>query len=107
VVKVVRNVQGEALYFSRQAIPFLRDLKPDEWLKKAIFFKHVGIYAYRVDVLKQIALLESSVLETSENLEQLRWLENGYKIKLGITDYEGIGVDTPDDLAKLINNACE
>jgi len=107
VVKVVRKLNGDALYFSRQAIPFLRDEKTDEWLKQAVFFKHLGIYAFRVEVLKQIARLKASALEQAEKLEQLRWLENGYSIKLGITDYEGIGVDTPDDLAKLINKVCE
>ncbi len=107
VVKVVRKLNGDALYFSRQAIPFLRDEKTDDWLKQALFFKHLGIYAFRVEVLKQITRLKASALEQAEKLEQLRWLENGYSIKLGITDYEGVGVDTPDDLAKLINKACE
>lgn len=107
VVKVVRKLNGDALYFSRQAIPFLRDEKTDDWLKQAVFFKHLGIYAFRVEVLKQITRLKASALEQAEKLEQLRWLENGYSIKLGITDYEGVGVDTPDDLAKLINKVCE
>ena len=107
VVKVVQNLQGEALYFSRHPVPFLRDVSSDKWLDKAIFYKHLGMYAYRTEILKEINQLSPTFLEQSEKLEQLRWLENGFKIKLGITDYTGIGIDTPDDLIKLINKICD
>jgi len=107
VVKVVRDLNGLALYFSRQPIPYLRDVPKEDWLNKSSFFKHLGLYAYRTDILEQIVKLEPSPLEQFEKLEQLRWLENGFKIRLNLTDYKGVGVDTPDDLAKLINNPCE
>ena len=107
VVKVVRNLKGEALYFSRQPIPFLRDVPPDKWLEKASFYRHLGLYAYRTAVLKKINELPPSPLEQNEKLEQLCWLENGFNIKLGITDYKGVGIDTPEDLSKLINNPCD
>jgi len=105
-VKVVTGTQKQALYFSRQAIPFVRDIKSDQWHGKTSFFKHLGIYAYRTSVLKEIVLLPPGKLEQAEKLEQLRWLENGYIIKAEITDYKGIGVDTPEDLTKLINKIC-
>ncbi len=107
VVKVVRNLNGEAIYFSRQPIPFLRDIPADDWPKKATFYRHMGLYAYRTDILKKINQLTPTFLEQSEKLEQLCWLENGYNIKLGVTDYSGIGIDSPEDLAKLINNPCD
>lgn len=96
VVKLVKNVAGEALYFSRFAIPYLRN-NVDH-----IFFKHIGMYAYRSDILGKITRLPVSSLERAESLEQLRWLENGYKIKVAETDQETIGVDTPEDLEKAI-----
>ena len=106
-VKVVMDVNGFALYFSRHAIPYVRDAKEAEWIEKQDFFKHLGLYAYRSDVLKNIVTLQSSRLEQAESLEQLRWLENGYSVHMSITDYEARGIDTPEDLAKLINNSCE
>ncbi len=105
-VKVVTGTQQQALYFSRQAIPFVRGENPENRLGKIDFYKHLGIYAYRTSVLKKIVLLPPGKLEQAEKLEQLRWLENGFVIKVGITDYEGVGVDTPEDLAKLINKIC-
>ena len=105
-VKVVVGVQKQALYFSRQAIPFVRGESQGAWIQKADFYKHLGIYAYRNSALKKIVLLPPGKLEAAENLEQLRWLENDFVIKVGITDYEGIGVDTPEDLTKLINKIC-
>ena len=98
-VKVVLDVNGKALYFSRHPIPFMRNV-PDvnEWLSNRCFYKHIGIYAYRTDTLREIASLPQSGLEKAESLEQLRWLENGYKIKVGYSDCETIGIDTPSDL---------
>ncbi len=106
MVKVVIGRQKQALYFSRQAVPFVRGEKPENWLKKISFLKHLGIYAYRTNVLKKIAILPPGKLELSEKLEQLRWLENGFVIKVEITDYDGVGIDTPEDIAKLINKIC-
>lgn len=96
--KVVLNAKQQAVYFSRSVIPYCRGEKPQEWLKKQTYYKHIGLYAYRADVLKEITTLPQSPLELSESLEQLRWIENGYAIKVGITDEETIGVDTPADL---------
>lgn len=96
VVKLVKSVNKEALYFSRHAIPFLRN-KVDH-----TFFKHIGMYAYRTDILEKITKLQVSPLEKAESLEQLRWLENGYRIKVAETEQETIGVDTPEDLDKAI-----
>ena len=99
--KVVVNRRMEALYFSRSVIPFIRGKeKGDLWLAQHTFFKHIGLYAYRSDVLREITQLPQSSLELAESLEQLRWLENGYKIKVGISDVETIGIDTPEDLAR-------
>jgi 3-deoxy-manno-octulosonate cytidylyltransferase (CMP-KDO synthetase) len=98
VVKVVSNSNRNALYFSRSAIPFLRGINSNEWLQKADFYKHIGIYAYRKHVLKQLVQLPLSPLEIAESLEQLRWLEAGYTIRVLPTHYPGIGIDHPDDL---------
>lgn len=103
-VKVVRGLQNQALYFSRSTIPFIRGAEQNEWLDKGNFLKHLGLYAYRTPVLKAIAQLAPGKLEISENLEQLRWLENGFRISVELTDKEGISIDTPNDLAKLINS---
>ena len=107
VVKVVMGSQGRALYFSRQTIPFVRGSEPEIWLEKNTFYKHIGIYAYRANILKKINALEVTQLEKTEKLEQLRWLENNLVIRLGITDYKGVGIDTPEDITKLINNSCD
>jgi 3-deoxy-manno-octulosonate cytidylyltransferase (CMP-KDO synthetase) len=101
VVKVVLTMRKQALYFSRQAIPFVRDVPKADWLGKAEFYKHIGIYAYRNDVLKQIVKLPVNVLEQTEKLEQLRWLGYGYKIVACETSHDSIGVDTPEDLKNL------
>lgn len=106
VVKVVVASDKRALYFSRQAIPYLRDIPQNEWLEKAEFYKHIGIYGFRRNVLKEISNLKPAKLERSESLEQLRWLEAGYGIKTEKTDFEGIAVDSPEDLLKLTNNTC-
>jgi len=98
--KVVVNKNWNALYFSRSIIPFTRNHDKTDWLKHHTYYKHIGLYAYRADVLKEITSLPQSSLELAESLEQLRWLENGYTIKVGITDVETIGIDTPEDLMK-------
>lgn len=100
--KVILNKNSEAIYFSRSIIPYIRDVHHTEWLDKHIFYKHIGMYAYRADILKKITLLPQSNLELAESLEQLRWIENGYKIKVGLTDIETIGIDTPEDMQKAI-----
>lgn len=102
IVKVVLTMRKQALYFSRQAIPHVRGVEENEWLNHASFYKHIGLYAYRSDVLQQIIRLPVSPLENTEKLEQLRWLGYGYKICATITDYESIGIDTPEDLEKAI-----
>lgn len=96
--KVVVNKNMNALYFSRSIIPYQRNAEKDEWLKNHVYYKHIGLYAYRTNVLKEITSLPQSPLELAESLEQLRWLENGYTIKVGISEVETIGIDTPQDL---------
>jgi len=102
VVKAVVAKHGNALYFSRSPVPHIRNTPEDEWLQKAKFFKHIGIYAYRTDILEKLTQLETSSLEKSESLEQLRWLENGYSIKTTETKSETIGIDTPEDLQRAL-----
>lgn len=98
--KVVLDKQSRAIYFSRSVIPYLRGVEQEEWLKKHTYYKHIGMYAFRADVLKQVTSLEQSPLELAESLEQLRWPENGYKIGVGISDVETVGIDTPEDLQR-------
>ncbi len=98
--KVVLNEEGFALYFSRSVIPYLRGVEKENWLASHTFYKHLGIYAYRANILETITHLPQSPMEKAESLEQLRWLENGYKIKVGVTDIETIGIDTPEDLER-------
>lgn len=98
--KVVVNSQMQALYFSRSVIPFQRNRDRGEWLANHVYYKHIGLYAYRASVLKEITALPQSPLELAESLEQLRWLENGYVIKVGVTGVETVGIDTPQDLAR-------
>lgn len=100
--KVVVNTKMQALYFSRSVIPYLRGVDQSEWLKKHVFYKHIGLYAYRTSVLREITSLPQSELEKAESLEQLRWLENGYRIQVGTTERETIGIDTPEDLEKAV-----
>lgn len=99
--KVVVNQRGEALYFSRQTIPHLRGISEHDWLASHRFFKHIGLYAYRADVLIELSHLKPSPLELAESLEQLRWLENGYTIQTIETQFETMGIDTPEDLEKI------
>ena len=98
--KIVVDNNSYAMYFSRSVIPFIRNVEKDEWPGKYPFLKHIGLYAYRTEVLREITRLPQSSLEIAESLEQLRWLQNGYKIKVGLTDLETVGIDTPQDLEK-------
>ena len=99
-VKVVMNAEGNALYFSRNPMPFMRNVDHDNWMTKGIFYKHIGIYAYKAETLRQVAAMPASRLEISDSLEQLRWLENGLSIRMGITEAENVSIDVPADIAK-------
>ena len=101
-VKVIINKEMYALYFSRSAIPYVRNADKEKWLSYHTFYKHLGIYGYRTETLARISRLHPSSLEKAEALEQNRWLENGLSIKCAITDWESIGVDTPEDLERAI-----
>lgn len=103
-VKIVLNHQQDALYFSREVIPHLRGIPKEEWHKRHTYWCHVGMYAYRSDVLQQITQLPVSLLEKAESLEQLRWLEAGFRIRCVPTHYQSTCVDTPEDLANLLTN---
>ena len=98
--KIVLDNEGYAMYFTRSVVPFIRGKDESEWLACYPFLKHIGLYAYRSDVLRRITRLPQSSLELAESLEQLRWLQNGYKIKVGITQIETVGIDTPADLER-------
>jgi 3-deoxy-manno-octulosonate cytidylyltransferase (CMP-KDO synthetase) len=101
--KVIFNNFNEAIYFSRQTVPYLRGIEKAKWLDTHTYFKHIGIYAYRADVLKKITKLPPALLEKIECLEQLRWLANGYKIKVAATPYDSFGIDIPADLESAIS----
>lgn len=98
--KIVTDLKGFALYFSRSVIPYIRGFEQTNWLSHFPYLKHLGIYAYRTEVLREITQLPQSPLEKAESLEQLRWLQAGYRIKVGITDEETVGIDTPEDLVR-------
>ncbi|MGB7527377.1 3-deoxy-manno-octulosonate cytidylyltransferase [Sphingobacterium cellulitidis] len=100
--KVVLNLNQEALYFSRQPIPFLRGKNIQDWLKNETYYNHIGIYGFKVDTLKKVASLPISKLETAESLEQLRWLDNGYKIKTAFSNHINDAIDTPEDLKAIL-----
>jgi 3-deoxy-manno-octulosonate cytidylyltransferase (CMP-KDO synthetase) len=100
--KVVINRQNETMYFSRSPIPFVRGCPPEEWISQQTFYSHIGLYAYRYDILLELTRLPVGLLEKAESLEQLRWLENGYRIKTAQTLFENIGIDTPEDLEQAI-----
>jgi 3-deoxy-manno-octulosonate cytidylyltransferase (CMP-KDO synthetase) len=105
--KVVTDNQQNALYFSRSTIPYVRGTENENWLSKHTFWAHLGMYAYKSEVLQKISKLKQGMLEQAESLEQLRWLENGFKIKTAVTEHQSIGIDTPEDLAhalQLLNN---
>lgn len=98
-VKVVCDLRGRALYFSRQPLPHVRGVEPEQWMEHHPYFKHVGIYAFRTETLEALVRLQQSPLELCESLEQLRWLENGYEIQVKETAVANIGIDTPADMA--------
>ena len=98
--KIVCDRRGFALYFSRSTIPYVRGAEPTTWLEHFPYLKHLGVYAYRREVLHEVTQLPQSSLEEAESLEQLRWLENGYRIRVGLTDVETVGIDTPEDLQR-------
>lgn len=98
--KIVTDKRGFALYFSRSIIPYVRGKEQAEWLQHFPYLKHLGLYAYRREVLQEVTQLPQSPLEIAESLEQLRWLENGYRIRVGLTDVETVGIDTPEDLQR-------
>lgn len=100
--KVVLDSKKNALYFSRSPIPFTRNTKKDEWIKRNDFWAHIGMYAYKRNVLQEITNLAYGKLEQIESLEQLRWLENGYQIKTAETNHQSIGIDTPEDLESAL-----
>jgi 3-deoxy-manno-octulosonate cytidylyltransferase (CMP-KDO synthetase) len=101
-VKIVLNTNGEALYFSRMVIPYIKGVEEKDWHLHHTFYRHVGMYAYRSDILKQITQLPVSSLEKAESLEQLRWVEAGFKIRCVATTYESHCIDTPEDLERLL-----
>lgn len=102
--KVVVSIDNQAIYFSRSTIPFLRQFPMEEWLDNHKYFLHIGLYAYKTEILKKITQLKPSPLELAESLEQLRWIENGLKITVREVEYNSIGVDTPEDLEKILKN---
>ncbi|HNP08313.1 MAG TPA: 3-deoxy-manno-octulosonate cytidylyltransferase, partial [Cyclobacteriaceae bacterium] len=104
IVKVIRNAKNEAIYFSRSPLPHLRNVPKEKWFEQQDYFKHIGMYGYRSDILGEITQLAPSTLELAESLEQLRWIENGYKIKLAETDIESMGIDTPEDLERAVKS---
>jgi len=101
VMKVVTDINDYALYFSRSAIPFIRDYDTADWINKYNFLKHIGIYGFRKETLENVTKLPPSALETAESLEQLRWLQNGFRIKTGVAQHDSFSIDTPDDLKKV------
>jgi 3-deoxy-manno-octulosonate cytidylyltransferase (CMP-KDO synthetase) len=98
--KVVLDFLGNAIYFSRSVIPYIRDAEMSEWTRMHTYYKHIGLYAYKTGTLSRITLLSRSSLEKAESLEQNRWLENGYKIRTAVTRWESVCIDTPGDLEK-------
>ena len=98
--KIVTDNRSFALYFSRSVIPFIRGKERNDWFGEYPFLKHLGVYAYRREVLAEVTKLPQSSLEKAESLEQLRWLQNGYRIRVGLTDVETVGIDTPEDLQR-------
>ena len=99
--KLIVNKNDEAMYFSRSVVPYIRGEQAENWINAFPYLKHVGIYAYQSNILQQLVNLPASSLEIAESLEQLRWLENGFKIKVGYTNVDSFGIDTPEDLEKV------
>jgi 3-deoxy-manno-octulosonate cytidylyltransferase (CMP-KDO synthetase) len=102
--KVIVDNEEFAIYFSRHPIPYIRNAEEKIWLAKNTFYQHIGIYGYRADILKKITLLVPSLLEKAESLEQLRWIENGFRIKTAITTFDTVAIDTPEDLKRVLKN---
>lgn len=102
--KVIVDKNMNAICFSRSPIPYIRNIEKSEWHKKHSFYRHIGMYAYKTKTLKEITKLEQSALELAESLEQMRWIENGYCIKVAITDFDSIGIDTPEDLERIVRS---
>jgi 3-deoxy-manno-octulosonate cytidylyltransferase (CMP-KDO synthetase) len=102
-IKTVITTFGDALYFSRSAIPFVRDVKIEEWHLNHLFYKHLGLYGYKKEILKKLTTLERSPLEIAESLEQNRWLENGFRIRTALTEWDSVGIDSPEDLERTKN----
>lgn len=100
--KVIIDHHAFAIYFSRESIPHIRNVQREDWLQNHTFYQHIGIYGYKADVLKKITALQTSTLEQAESLEQLRWIENGYKIKTSLTTFESIAIDSRDDVQKVL-----
>lgn len=102
VVKVVIDNKGDALYFSRHPVPYVRGVAPEQWLRQTVFYQHIGMYAYKAEALREVAALPAGRLEQAESLEQLRWLENGLRIRVAVTDiHNGLAIDTPSDLDNI------
>lgn len=101
--KVTFDKNMNAICFSRSPIPYLRNVEKPEWHLKHNFYRHIGMYAYKTDTLIELTKLEQSSIELAESLEQMRWIENGYKIKVAKTNFDSLGVDTPKDLEKILN----
>jgi 3-deoxy-manno-octulosonate cytidylyltransferase (CMP-KDO synthetase) len=102
--KVILDKDQNAIYFSRHPIPYVRGIDNTDWISKHTFYQHIGIYGYRPDTLMKITRLPVSSLEKSESLEQLRWIENGLKIRTAITTLETLAIDTPDDLKRILHS---
>lgn len=100
VVKVVTDTAGRALYFSRSPIPYRRDIPADHWAGSGLYYKHIGLYGFRADILQQLVALPPHELEKAESLEQLRWLAHGFRIQTAETSHDSLSVDTPEDLAR-------
>jgi 3-deoxy-manno-octulosonate cytidylyltransferase (CMP-KDO synthetase) len=100
--KVVLNARNEAIYFSRSVIPYIRSVEPTDWLNRHVYYMHIGLYGFRRNILPILTTLPQSLLEIAESLEQLRWIENGYRIKAQVTGFESYGIDTPEDLQRLL-----
>jgi 3-deoxy-manno-octulosonate cytidylyltransferase (CMP-KDO synthetase) len=107
MVKVILDNESNAIYFSRSPIPYITKVDESEWLGNYPFYGHVGLYAYRNDILQKLSKLKEGILEKVESLEQLRWLENGFKIKTNITDSDSFGIDTPEDLEQALTEGIE
>lgn len=101
--KVIIDRDQFAIYFSRHPLPYIRGAEEKDWINRHTFYQHIGIYGYRTDVLKKITQLQPSSLEKAESLEQLRWLEHGYRVKTAVTTFETLAIDTPDDLDRVLH----